>query len=475
MPKDIREYLDYLRYHHPEELVTVDREVDPSWEIAAVLRRLQADNKFPAVLFNKVHGSKYPVISNLFASRVRLAAALGVSKDDMLTEYSKRVIKPLKSEKVSSGPVKEIIKKGDEVDLRELPIATHCEKDVGAYITAGVTVTRDPETRHLNVGIFRMMYAGPRKLIVHLSPEMHAAMHYRMAEAEGRDLDVAVAIGYHPTLAIGSQLRVPAGADKMAVCGGLLGEPIQLVKCETNDLEVPAYAEIVLEGKFKAHLREHDAPFGEFAWYYGPERDDSKVFEITAMTMRKNAIYHDLFNAHLDHSYAGLLGREGSLYTRIKPIAPQVTRVAVSEAGVCRFIAYVQVKKVIEGTPKNVALLALGSDPTIKIAIVVDEDIDITSDREVLWAVVTRARPDKDFFFIPNTYIGLLDPVGHKLDFPYEKDGIDTKVGIDATIPLGVPFEEKADVAKEKWEKIDLAKYLTEQVSMAYVRTGKSS
>ena len=460
MPKDLRQYLGYLQQRHPSEVSFVDREVDPSWEIAAVLRRLQAENRFPAVFFRRVRKSDYPVVTNLFASRVRLAAALGVSRDQMLTEYSERVSHP-QSERVSSGPVKEVVKKGEKVDLGEFPIVTHCEKDAGAYISAGVTVTRDPETQKLNVGIFRMMHAGPRKLIVHLSPEMHAARHYRIADREGRDLEASVVIGYHPTLVMGSQLRVPAGVDKMAMVGGLLGEPIQLVECETNDLEVPAYAEIVLEGRFKPGIQEPEAPFGEFAWYYGPRREDSKVFEVDAITMRRDAIYLDLFNAHLDHSYAGLLGREGSLYTRIKSIAPQVTNVAFSEGGVCRFIAYVQVKKEIEGTPKNVLLLALGSDPTIKVAVVVDEDIDITSDREVLWAIATRSQPDKDFFFIPNTYIGLLDPVGHKLWRPLEKDGIDCKVGIDATKPLGVPFEEKADVAKEKWEKIDLGRYLS--------------
>src|SRR3989304_2987969 len=146
MPKDLRQSLGYLQQRHPSEVSFVDREVDPSWEIAAVLRRLQAENRFPAVFFRRVRKSDYPVVTNLFASRVRLAAALGVSRDQMLTEYSERVSHP-QSERVSSGPVKEVVKKGEKVDLGGCPIVTHCEKDAGAYISAGVTVTRHPEKR----------------------------------------------------------------------------------------------------------------------------------------------------------------------------------------------------------------------------------------------------------------------------------------------------------------------------------------
>lgn len=461
MTKDLRSFLDQLRKSTPDELLFVKKEVDPSWEISAFLRRLQAEDRFPTVYYEKVKGSTLPVVSNLFASRRRLAIALETSQDKLTEEYARRITDPVKSKSVRSGPVKDIIQTGREANLKELPIVTHCEKDAAPYITVGLMITKDPETGAYNAGIFRLMLRDQNKLLVHIGPEMHAARHFRIAEEKGEDLEVAIAIGHHPLLAIGSQQWVPSGTDKLDLIGGLLKESLELCKCETVNLEVPAYAEIILEGRMKAKQRSPDGPFGEFAWYYGAKDEESKVIEIAAITRRSDAIYHDLFNAHLDHNYALLIGKEGSLLGRMRQIIPEVRSVTLPESGACRFVAYIKMKKHIEGMGKNAAMLALSCEPRLKIAVVVDEDVDITKDREVIWAIATRTNPEKAFFFVPEAYVGTLDPTGHTLRNRFEKGGVDGKVGIDATKPLGVDFPERADVAKEKWEHLNIQEYIT--------------
>lgn len=460
MSKDLRTYLEYLENNHPQEIVRVKREVDPSWEISAVIRRLQAEERYPAVLFEKVQGREMPVISNLFASRVRLAATFETSIDQARPEYVKREGNRLKPRLLASGPVKDVVGLRERADLSTLPIVSHSEKDAGPFVTAGVGIVRDPDTGIRNAGIYRLQYKGPKKLGVAFGTESHAGHILKKMEKRGQDLPFVVALGHHPAVCHGSQSRCPLDVDEFEVMGGLLGEPLEIARCETIDLEVPAFAEIAIEGKILAGVSEEEGPFGESTWYYGPS-SLRPVMEVTAVTHRKDAIFHDLHSPYLDHNYCGVLGREANLFRRLKEMVPTVRNVVMSECGGCRLCAFVQIVKEYDGQGKNAALSALAADAHIKIAVVVDDDVDIYSEREVLWAVATRTQPDQDFFFVPGSYVFDLIPSGYTVLSRSQKGGMDTKVGIDATRPIGIPFAERCDVRRKDWEGINLKEYIS--------------
>jgi 2,5-furandicarboxylate decarboxylase 1 len=222
---------------------------------------------------------------------------------------------------------------------------------------------------------------------------------------------------------------------------------------------VPASAEVVFEGRILPGERRPEGPYGEFTWYYGLERP-SPVMEVTAITHRHDAIYHHLFAAHPEHNLTGRLGREAVLYKRVRAAMPGVNDVHMPMSGICRFHAYVQIKKEYDGAGKIAALAALASDPFVKLAVVVDEDVDIHNDAEVLWAIATRTQPDRDTFFVPDSATSRLDPASYSIWSRWEKDTMNTKWAIDATMPVEAPFEERADVPREIWEPMDLSQYI---------------
>lgn len=457
MAKDLRSYIKYLEDNLPGELVRVKKPVDPSWEVSAFVCRLQAEDRYPAVLFENVQGCEMPILTNLFASRQRLAAALGTTPDRLLSEYMKREDQALKTRLVSSGPVKEVVKVGAEADLRTLPIVTHGAKDGGPYITPGVSIIKDPETGIYNAGIYRMMYKSPRRLTWAIEAASHAAHILRKTEKQGRDMEMVLALGHHPAMHLGSQSRVPLDVDELEIIGGLLGEPLEVVPCETIDLVKPAQAEIAIEGRVIRGVKEEHGPFPDFAWYMCPA-SLAYVFEVTAITHRRDAIFHDLYDPYIDHNYCGLIPREAILFKRVKEVIPSLKAVNLAEAGCCRFLAYVQIEKEFDGQGKNAALAALNSDPFVKIAIVVDEDVNIYNEKEVLWAVTTRTQPDTDVFFVPGAYVSPIDPSAHSVRSRSEKGFLNTKLGIDATKPVGVAFAERTEVAR--WQELRIEDYL---------------
>jgi 2,5-furandicarboxylate decarboxylase 1 len=185
--------------------------------------------------------------------------------------------------------------------------------------------------------------------------------------------------------------------------------------------------------------------------------------EVTAITHRKDAIYHHLFAAHAEHNLTGRLGRESVLYKRVKAAVPSVTDVYMPMSGICRFHAYVQIDKEYDGEAKLAGLAALSSDPFVKLAVIVDKDVDIHNEAEVLWAIATRTQPDRDTFFVPEAATSRLDPGSYSIWSRWEKDSMNTKWSIDATMPIEAPYEERADVPRSYWENLDLSAYLDEE------------
>jgi len=459
MPKDLRQFLAELEKRLPDEIVHINREVDPKFELPGVLRKLQDQDSYPAAIFHQVKNSNFPVVSNIFASTNRLALALHADPNNLIQDYLKLEGKLIKPKLVRKAPVHENVISGNKVDLGKLPIVTHCEKDAGAYITSGVAVMKDPDTGIYDVGIFRLQVKGKNKLGALYGAYSKAARIIKKNEAKNKPTEVAIFIGHHPSCILTSQTKVPVDTDEYWVMGGILGEAVELVQAKSIDVRVPARAEIVIEGLVLPNVLEPEGPFGEYPWYYGHERR-SNVMKVKTITHRNDAIYHDIFSAHQDHNYAAKIQREAVLYKRVKVAVPGVKDVALPISGACRHVGYVSMRKDFDGQGKTAAMAALVADPMMKMVVIVDDDIDVTNESEVWWAVTTRIQADKAIFMVPDAYVSELDPSAYSIKDRTRRDYLNTKWAIDATKPVGLPFEERADVPEAAWTKINLDDYI---------------
>ncbi|MBE55254.1 MAG: hypothetical protein CL479_01565 [Acidobacteria bacterium] len=459
MKHDLRYFLQSLKKQAPELLRQVKREVSPQWELSAVQKRLEVQKRLPVLSFDRVTGSKMPVVTNLFASRAHLALALEVSPDEVVARFAEAQKNGLPTKTVSTGPVKDIVLQGDEATLSKLPLITHCEKDAGPYLTSGVTVMRDPETGKLNAGIYRNLRTSPTSLTMNMAPLCHGAEILSRAEAEGQHVQAAIIVGHHPALCMASQQRGELGDFELDTMGALVEEPVDVVPAETVDIPVPADAEIVIEGTIRTDTWADDGPFGDYWLYYAPAKR-ARVFEITAITHRHDAIFHDIFNVGPEHLVLFSLGMEGVVFDQLKRIVPELQAIHVPVCGSGNLV-YVQIKKGIDGQGINAALAALGAY-RFKCAIVVDEDVDIYDDGKVLWAMMTRTQADRSIFTVPGSYVSRVDPTGYPA-WQMGDEGarlLSTRLGIDATKPMDPAFPEVAEPPRELWTTLDLARYI---------------
>jgi 2,5-furandicarboxylate decarboxylase 1 len=280
-----------------------------------------------------------------------------------------------------------------------------------------------------NVAIHRLQLIEPNRLGVLLLPR-HTMAFYQMAADAGNDLEVAIVVGVDPLTLLASQAILSLDADELEVAGALHGKSLDVLKCVTNNVRVPADSEFVLEGRILAHDREFEGPFGEFPQYYG-ERAKRHVIEINAVTHRKTPIFHTIVGGGLEHLLLGAIPREATMLAHLQRSFPSVLDVHLARGGVCRYHLYVKMKKRSEGEAKNVILGAFAGHYDVKQVIVVDEDVDIHNPTEVEWAVATRFQADRDLVVIGHSQ-------GSKLD-PSTRDGVGSKMGLDATVPLDAP------------------------------------
>ncbi|MFQ5693504.1 MAG: UbiD family decarboxylase [Nitrospinota bacterium] len=455
MSKDLREFIEFLEERHPGEVIRIREAVDPVFELAGIRSRLEKAGRDAVVIFERVKGSDVPLVGNVHGAVRRLQLALGIDGGDLrgfLQEYGERESRPVEPRRVKTGPVKEVILRGEDVDLDLLPICTYHERDAGPYITAGLCVTRDPETGVNNVGIYRLMKQGRDRLGIFITGTSHAYRIRRRHEARGEPTPIAVVLGHHPGFFLGCMSFTPYDVDEFHVAGGILQEPVELVPCETLPLEVPARAEIVLEGEILPDVREREAPFGEYPGTYGPQRM-SPVLRVKCMTMRKDPLYEDAFPAHPDHLLLAGVTRSSFIFKTVKIACPTVQAVHMPPSGKCRFVCYVAIEKMIEGEAKQAAMAAFTADPFLKFAVVVDADVDVTKDSEVMAAIATRVRADTDIFMVPYAKGSPLDTASYD---PAGGSHLVTKTGIDATRKPGYPDEVRVPGEEE----IDLGRYL---------------
>jgi len=446
MGQDLRSYLDLIKQNHPEDFLVVSRAVDPAYEITAITVKLEQEAKRrPILLFEKVKDTKFPVLTNLHAGRARLALAIHAKSEEMQRVYLRAMEKPIQPKVVSKAPVKEVVLTNNKVNLYDLPQILHHQEDAGAYITAAISFAKDPNGDTWNCAYNRLMIKGRDTTSIHLTQAKHLWEFYRAAEARGEALPVAFAIGVNPAIALGCLAIGSIDEDERAIMGGLLGEPLELVKCETSDVLVPAHAELILEGEILPHERTAEGPFGEFTGYSLGERQ-REVLQVRAITHRRNAIFQDITVGHLDHLMLSTTPIEVNLYRAVRAMVPTVRAVRVPAPFTC----YVSIEQRISGQAKNAILAVLGADLYMKRVVVVDHDVDIFNDRQVNWAIATRCQPDRDIAIISNAR-------GSDLDPSTKEDGYTAKWGVDATAkPSLATYTPRHRIPKEVWQRINL-------------------
>jgi UbiD family decarboxylase len=443
--QSLRGFLDTTAKTFPEEIIKITEPVSRQLEMTSVIFELDRLGKSPIVIFENVQGSKMPVVTNIAANRKLLAHCLKSDPKNLPTTFRERCQNYIPCELVSKGAWDEVVLEGDQVDLTQLPVPYQFTVDAAPYITAGQVTARDPETGVDTTGFHRLMLKGKNRLGVSLHSRRRMYEFHRRAEARGQSLPAAIVIGTHPLHYMGSMAYAyPQHVRKYEIIGGLFGEPYRLARCGVADLEIPAGAEIVIEGEILAGEREPEGPFGEFTGY-ASYRSTQNVFVAHRIRMRRDALFHSVVSGmSRDHILISCITREGEILNALRRNLPNVRAVHVPHKTCGAFLAIVSMKKIAEGEPKMAMLTALGTELYTKHVIVVDEDVDIFDMDDVMWAVATRVRAEKDIFMVPGVKSAIIDPTSDPKTFTV------TKMGIDATAPLDEGFAERLTISDEQ-------------------------
>jgi len=427
--QDWRSFIRQIEATDSSQVVRVQEEIDPAYEITAFMTELEKHGSAPVVIFNRVKGSSIPVVTNLSGSRKRLALAFGVKEENLWTEYSRRMQSPLAEKIIKDSPAQEKVITRNEVDILKFPILTHFQDDPAPYLTAGLIVSADPDTGATSLGYHRLMVKGKNRCGISLHSRRRLWDYQRRAEEKGKSLPVACVLGVHPLISLSSIGVIPLAMGKYEVTGGLLGEPFEVVKGIHSPLRIPAYAEMVLEGEILAGVREPEGPFGEFTGY-SSLRSTEHVFVAHTISHRKDPFYQSICaGLSAEHNTLLALPREADMIQALSRTIPGLRAVHVPLSGCGLFHAYISMKKTAEGQGKQAILTALGIDHCLKLVVVVDEDIDVFNEAEVLWALSTRFQADKDLVTVPGTMGVILDPSA-------ADNGLTCRMGMDATKPM---------------------------------------
>lgn len=473
MAKDLRSYMKQLQEALPDEFLTVTKEVDSKLEATTVLRKLELDGKNPMTVFTHARDldgkvSKYPLVLNAFSTRKKLCVAIGMDPDDykmpLPLELNKRYANRIPAVTVDAkgAPVKEVVEKGDACGFNRMPIPVHHQFDGGPYILGVVVVVKDPDSGNYNLAMIRIHIKGDRTAVIHAEPHHHTGMIIKKYGEMGKKAPIAVVIGHHPGFFLGSLWEGVFGTDEYGLCGAAMGEALRLVPSETwgSDFLVPADAEMIMECEVDWNDRADEGPVGEHTRHYKnlcggviKQQLDPKL-ELLAVTSRKDAYFQSLFIGHAEHWLIGSVPKESVIFEKVRATCPGIRQVHMTPGGCGRYICYLSLKQRVGGEARDAIMAAFVCDWHLKYVIAVDEDVDVYSDTEVLWALATRTQPDTATFIIPNAMGATVDPtVDSKLK-------TSSKMGIDATRPYGRPFSEVCEVPLDMLENMKLEDYL---------------
>jgi len=441
--QSFRALMDWLEARG--ELARVSRTVDPAFELTAVLRKTQ---KGPNVglLFEKPTGSPIRVATNVMSRRATLAAALGLPRERLLADLATREHKTLAPETVAGAPVQEVVIGANELDVaRDIPQVVHSARDAGAYISAGIFLARHPETGVYNASWNRTQIVGGDRMRVRMMPPQHLGQYQAAAEAADKPMPCAIVIGAPPALMLAAASKIPYESDELAVAGAWQGAALRVAPAKTVPLMVPADAEMVIEGEVAPKIREDEGPFGEFMDAY-VEVGRNHVFRVSAITRRRDAIYHVILAGGTEDLALLSLMLQVEVFKAVSP------HVRVADVGCPGQIlgCVVAIEKTDDAQAKAAMQAAVAAHRWMKFVVVVDSDVDVHDAEDVLWAIHTR--------FSPET--GVLHQKGVP-GFP-RADVAGLHVGklvIDATAPMAnrKKFERRAFPGIET---INLADYL---------------
>ena len=479
-PRDLREFIS--RLEDTGNLYRVTRRIEKNTELMPLVRwQYQGlpDAQRKAFLFeNVVDGQKSfqcrVAAGVLGASREIYQMALGAEDGQVAERWADALSRPIKPRIVRSGPVKEVVLKEGEIgrpggglDLFPVPISNP-GFDGAPFLTAPYVVTKDPETGVPNIGTYRMMIKGRDKTGMSISPAQHIGIHFHKCRLKGIPLQAAVVLGCTPAVGLASVTKAGYGQDEYAVAGGIAGKPIELVRCETVDLEVPAAAEIVLEGEIPTDYMEPEGPFGEFTGYIGGKMMNG-VFNLKCVTHRREPILQ-MFTEGVP-SESGVIrkmGYQSAIYKLLKYDCniPSVIDVALHESSGSRKLVVIRMRKTNPAQPWQALQAAVALDPSHgKILIAVDEDIDPEDADAVNWALSFRMQPHRDVKITTHKFAGL-DPSAAPPDTPHGEVRFPPPTGcsaimIDATrpwpyTPVALPGKKYMEEAKAIWEKLGL-------------------
>jgi 2,5-furandicarboxylate decarboxylase 1 len=453
MAKDLHSFIALEEKNREGSVIHEKERVDANnYETIAYLKHLDLRNEHKMVLFENVPAlngqpSPYPLFYNPWVTREFVADSLDMSELKSPMDVSQEVAK-LELQKGSvnvvapeKAPVKEVVLTGDKADLRILPMPMHQKDDVAPYHTMACAmkgINRD----FYDITFTKNRYYSPQRMSFSAHKHHHLEAMTCEYEAQNQRAPVIVILGHHPAFYLSSCAMTAFGNNDYLTASAFLREPLRLTPSTTwgDRFMVPADAEVIIEGEIPPHVRDTQNPFGEILGYYQGEME-VPVIEVTAITMRKNAIVQDFWPGHMDHWNLGSIPKEGSVYNVIKKNIPGIKAIHLAASGCGRCICYISIKKEFENEPNKAGMQAFVEMPNLKLAVIVDDDIDVFNEREVMWAVATRVHWDKDIEIIREvqSFRGWLG---------------DAVAIIDATIPLKGGWPKRNEIHPEAFERV---------------------
>jgi 2,5-furandicarboxylate decarboxylase 1 len=444
---DLREFIKLLEKE--DEIITIKKNVNSRFELPGIVSKFDGNK---AIIFENVENKTIPVISNLIGTRKRFAMAMGSKEKNDIHKIINQSINN-KNIKVKITNTIPAYYQNSSNNLSILPIVTHFEKDAGPYITASIVYAKDQENGNQNSSTHRLLKLNDKNMVIRMVEGRHLHKCFMYSKDHGEDLRVVIVIGVHPAINIAAAYQASYGIDETHIANTILNGNLELSINKYSQLFIPTMSEIVLEGKILCD-KTHEEWMVEMLRTYDFKRQQP-VFELEKIRFRDNAIFHDILPGYSEHRLLMGLPVESKMLDQVKNVVPSTLQVLLTDGGSNWLTAVIQIKKRVEGESKNALLAAFAAHPSLKIAIVVDEDIDPTNSVEIEYAISTRCQADKDMIVIQNAKGSSLDPSSDQINL------LTTKLGIDATATL-LKVKERFEIAKIPGEEnLNLLEYLS--------------
>lgn len=453
--KDLRTFISECEERLPKEFIRVTKEVDPKYEISAIVKKFDLLGKHPLLFFKRVKGYDMPVVCNTDRTLSKYGLALDVPPDEVQDFYDRsegecvRLNRyPMREVRKSEAPCKEVIKSGKEANLYEFPFVTHHQGEV-PYLTSAIGVVNDERSHGPHTAHYRLMIKKPDLGVTHITPGRHLWDIWKERSDQNKPLEIAFVVGLHPAWAMAAQSRIAHPPSEFDVAGSLLKEPLEVVRCETIEVRVPARAEIIIEGEIPPNTFEDEGPWGDFTRYH--QVDKRHPVKIKAVTHRENPIVHDM--GAWPSTARVIMNRiplDAFMSRQIKQAVPDVK---LYRSGPM-MVGFIQLDKKHTAQPKQAILAAFANDVYLKYVICFDTDIDLEKGSDMIWALSTRVQADRDIMVLPGV-------LGSDLDLSCREESVQTKVGIDATAkPFRKDIPPVAKLPDEVMRRIDLRDFV---------------